>query len=101
MAKDCTEKKNWDRVTCNNCGNKGHTVKKCKEPIKEETAGGGGDWGNNDAAPAQGDWNNEDTKPTGGWADSGGGEANDNGNGDGDQGWHGDSPAVAEANGCW
>lgn len=100
MARDCTEKKNWSRVKCNNCGEMGHTVKKCSQPIKQDTYGGGGGWETNDAAPAQtgASWDNDDTKPTGDWEGGGDGEAteaNDANEATGGQGWQDDAPAPA------
>lgn len=65
--RDCTAPKDWTRVTCRNCGEKGHTVKRCKQPIKEQENAGptGGDaasFGNsggfdNANGGAGGDWN--------------------------------------------
>ena len=42
-SRDCTAPKDWSRVKCSNCEQMGHTVKRCKEPIKEDNGFGGGD----------------------------------------------------------
>lgn len=97
MGKDCPKPKDWSRVKCNNCGNMGHTVKRCPEPAMEQandygSGGGGGGWGN-DTAQASGDWANaESVTAKGDWADAVAGESNGAG------GWGND---LAGASGDW
>ena len=108
-AKECPKPRDFSRVKCNNCGESlfffpsmcstdnslvGHTVKRCKQPIKEDSAGGatgfdvptgaenvsiGGDFGGFensggfDAAPtdvAAGGWNDAGEGNAGNWNDT-------------------------------
>ena len=70
MSRECPEKKDWSRVKCQNCGEKGHGKARCPQPPADENApfdnpGDGGldasfggmsiDAGGAAAAPA-GDW---------------------------------------------
>jgi cellular nucleic acid-binding protein len=65
-----------------NCGEMGHTVKRCKEPIAEDGAdgadGGVGIGNGGGEVKATGGWDTGDAAPTGDWqtetpaADSGG-----------------------------
>ena len=108
MSKECPKPRDYSRVKCNNCGQMGHTVKRCNEPIKEQTddwgSGGGtgggavGGWDNGgDATQPAGDWDNgkETTQPTGGWDNAGGEETGGFGGG-GDWG-----NAGGDAPGAW
>jgi hypothetical protein len=76
--RDCTAPKDWSRVTCRNCGEKGHTIKRCKQPIKEQ----------------------ENTNPSGD-GDGGFGDAADSGAGAGGGGWDDKPAADSGAGGDW
>jgi hypothetical protein len=46
LGKECPKPRDYSRVTCQNCGEKGHTKVRCKAPPKpEEPADGMGDDG--------------------------------------------------------
>ena len=75
-TRECPKPRDYSRITCRNCNEKGHTVKRCPKPVVEDEAegvSGDGGWGG-DAAPA----NAED----GGW----GGNADANAT-NADAGW--------------
>lgn len=91
VARDCDKPKDWTRVKCNNCGNMGHGVKKCPEPIKEDANGGGGDWGNATAVPAQGNWGDDSAAPAKGGCDQ---DEINKASGD----WNGDAGVAADTN---
>lgn len=69
--RDCPNPKDWSRVTCRNCGEKGHTIARCKQPKKEEEgargadASGGFESADAGAGGGSGDWNDA-AAPTGG-----------------------------------
>lgn len=111
-GRDCTAPKDWSRVTCRNCGEKGHTIKRCKQPIKEQentrpsgdaTASGDGGFGNKDGGfgnadagdggSGGGDWD----KPAG---ESGGGDAWDSGKAAGQNDWESTPAPVAAGAGA-
>lgn len=103
--RDCTAPKDWSRVTCRNCGEKGHTIKRCKQPIKEQenarpsgdAAGSGQGFGNADSGnvgSGGGDWD----KPDGGSADAGG-DAWDSGKVTGQNDWESNAAPVAVGGG--
>lgn len=41
ISKDCPKPRDYSRVTCRTCGQKGHTSVKCKEPPKDDTDNAG------------------------------------------------------------
>ena len=45
-SRECDKKRDYSRITCQNCGEKGHTKVRCKQPPKVED--NSGDDGNSD-----------------------------------------------------
>ena len=61
-------------MKCRNCGEMGHTIKRCKQPIKEEEKTGG-DGGFGDAGASKTDGGSGGWNSGAGAADSGSGQA--------------------------
>lgn len=93
-SRECPKPRDYSRVTCTNCGEKGHTKVKCKQPVKEEDGTGAGfdevdngAGGGLDTAPAGGNAGGE-----GAWNDSAPAAAS----GGGGDSWN-DAPAPIPA----
>jgi len=93
MARDCPEPKDWSKVRqspipisnilltgtkvkCSNCGEMGHTIKRCKKEIPEDNDGDkDGGFGLNDSGPGDafaavestGGWGTAAVAASGGW----------------------------------
>jgi len=84
QSRECTEPKDWSKVECRNCGEKGHGAGRCKNPAKQDDASTGGV----DIADAG--------APSGGWEDTAGAGATATG------GWDSaPTPAPSGAVGAW
>lgn len=76
-GRECPKPRDWSRVECQNCGEKGHGRARCPNPAKEDEADGG-------------------AGADGGWGDNAGGAA-----AGGDGGWGADEAPAVAADGGW
>ncbi|KAF1987476.1 hypothetical protein K402DRAFT_375542, partial [Aulographum hederae CBS 113979] len=77
-SKECPKPRDYSRVECRNCGEKGHTAVRCKQPKPEDGEGFGDSGGFGAAAAAGGGWDTGgavDAAASGGWDNGGGGVA--------------------------
>lgn len=97
--RDCTQPKDWSKVKCRNCGEMGHTHKRCKQPLKEELQTGGATGGA--PAGATGGSGGFETADAGATAGGGWEAADATTSGAGQNDWETSSTVAVTAGGKW